>query len=103
MGTLSGIGHPSFFAHPSVMATHRPRSKGPGPASLLRATVRWIVPSIRESLLGKGRGCLVSGQWRDGCARVEALERRSPKRLLFFSIRPQVMPALRGLIIEPPV
>jgi hypothetical protein len=31
-----GLGTPLFFAHPSVMATHRPRSKGPGPVSLLQ-------------------------------------------------------------------
>jgi hypothetical protein len=55
MDTLSGIGHPLFlpyFRHSNLRAT----LWGPGPASLLRVTVGWIVPSNPESRLGNGGG-----------------------------------------------
>jgi hypothetical protein len=34
----------------------RPRTRGPGPASLFPATVRWIVPSTRGAVLGRAPG-----------------------------------------------
>jgi hypothetical protein len=41
MGTLLGIGHPLFFLpHFHEGKRRRPPSKGPGPASLVRATLR---------------------------------------------------------------
>jgi hypothetical protein len=45
MGTLSGIGHPPLSPAFPSRQPDRPRFRGRGPPSLLRATERWIVPS----------------------------------------------------------
>src|SRR5271170_6870502 len=50
-----GLGTPLVFPAPPFRESNViDHPLGPGPASLLRATVRWIVPSIPESLLGRG-------------------------------------------------
>jgi hypothetical protein len=57
MGTLSGIGHPSIY-RPSVTATSSATHQGPGPASLLGATVGWIVPPIWSPFWKRGGAVL---------------------------------------------
>jgi hypothetical protein len=50
------IGHPLFSYPPFDNGNVIGHIRGPGPLSLLRATLRWIVPSNPESLLEKGVG-----------------------------------------------
>src|ERR1700730_313444 len=102
-GTDHGLSTPSFSTHLSHGGNGHQRSE-PGPASLnsgYGSTHRSIESGAP---FGKGRGLFLRPvSLRNGCAHaVEALERSSTKRLLFLH-PPQVMPALRGLIIELPV
>src|SRR5215472_8858805 len=95
---------PLPFAFLPSWRSGRPCSRGPGPASLLECYGKRKRSIDFGVLFWKGVGCL--GEW-SVAGRMPPRESRllkdAPPSGFFFLYLPQVMPALRGLIIEPPV